>query len=153
MENRAKISMVDITEKPDVVRIAKAEGVITLKEQTVRAIREKRIKKGDVLTAAKLAAIHATKKTPDLVLLAHPIPITSVETSIELDEAQSTVKLVTEVHSIGKTGVELEAIMGVMAGLLTVFDMCKYLEKDAQGQYDVTEISDITVVEKIKESP
>ena len=153
MAENSRISMVDISGKPDVVRIAKAEGTITLKKKTIQTINEKRIKKGDVLTAAKLAAINAVKKTPDIVLLAHPIPITAVDVSLEVDEKRSTVKVVTEVQSIGKTGVELEAIMGVMAGLLTVFDMCKYLEKDEQGQYDTTCISDIEVIEKIKGQP
>lgn len=153
MSKDSKISMVDITTKPDVIRIAKAEGTITLKKKTLKAIEEKQIKKGDVLTAAKLAAINAVKKTPELVLLAHPIPITAIDVTAEIDEKQSTVKLATEVQSIGKTGVELEAIAGVMAGLLNIFDMCKYLEKDEQGQYDTTEISDIRVIEKVKERP
>lgn len=153
MDKDTNISMVDITAKPDVIRIAKAEGAITLKKKTLQTIREKRIKKGDVLTAAKLAAINAVKKTSDLILLAHPIPVTAVSVSLKIDEKQSAVKLTTEVQSIGKTGVELEAIMGVMAGLLTVFDMCKYLEKDEQGQYDTTKISDIRVVEKAKKRP
>jgi len=153
MEESSKISMIDITGKPEVARMAKAEGAITLKKKTLQAIKEKRIRKGDVLTAAKLAAINAVKKTPDIVLLAHPIPITAVDVSLEVDERLSTVKVVAEVQSIGKTGVELEAIMGVMAGLLTVFDMCKYLEKDERGQYDVTAISDIKVIEKVKGQP
>ncbi len=153
MNKDPKISMIDITAKPDVVRTAKAEGTILLKEKTLKAIKAKQIKKGDVLTTAKLAAINAVKKTPDIVLLAHPIPITAIDVTTELDEKQSKVKLTTEVQSIGKTGVELEAVAGTMAGLLNILDMCKYLEKDAQGQYDTTEISDIKIIEKTKSQP
>lgn len=144
------MSMVDITGKPEVVRVASAEGVIRLKRETVLAIKEKRIKKGDVFIAAKLAAINAVKKTPDLIFLAHPIPITDIDVSLEIDEKQPGVKAVVKVKSIGKTGVELEAVTGVMVALLTVFDMCKYLEKNERGQYDVTNISGIRVVKKIK---
>ncbi len=150
MSGETKVSMVDIAAKPDVIRVARAEGIITLKRKTLTAIKEKQIKKGDVLTTAKLSAINAVKKTPDTVFLAHPIPITSIDVDTEIDEDKSAVKLTTEVHSLGKTGVELEAIAGVMAGLLNIFDMCKYLEKDEQGQYDTTIISDIKVIEKIK---
>jgi cyclic pyranopterin phosphate synthase len=142
--------MVDITDKPEIVRVAKAEGTITLKPGTLRVILEKRVKKGDVLTAAKLAAINAVKKTSDLILLAHPILITGVNVWIEIDEGRADIKVITQVQSQGKTGVELEALLGVMAGLLTIFDMCKYLEKDTQGQYDGTTITNVRVIEKLK---
>ena len=143
--------MIDITQKPDVVRVAKAEGEIYLKKETIQAIKEKEIKKGDVFTAAELAAINAVKKTSELILLAHPIQITGIKVSLDLIEKQTSLKLRVEVRSIGKTGVEIEAIMGVMTGLLTVFDMCKYLEKDERGQYLKTNISNIRVIEKTKE--
>ena len=143
--------MIDITQKPDVVRVAKAEGEIHLKKETIQAIKEKEIKKGDVFTAAELAVINAVKKTSELILLAHPIQITGIKVSLDLIEKQTSLKLGVEVRSIGKTGVEIEAIMGVMTGLLTVFDMCKYLEKDERGQYLKTNISNIRVIEKTKE--
>jgi len=147
----SRIMMIDITQKPDVVRVAKAEGEIYLKKETIQAIKEKEIKKGDVFTAAELAAINAVKKTSELILLAHPIQITGIKVSLDLIEKQTSLKLRVEVRSIGKTGVEIEAIMGVMTGLLTVFDMCKYLEKDERGQYLKTNISNIRVIEKTKE--
>ena len=103
-----------------------------------------------MITAAKLAAVNAVRKTPELVFLAHPIPITNVNVSLEVDEERSTVRSRVKVKSVGKTGVELEAIIGVMASLLTVFDMCKYLEKNELGQYEVANISNIKVVEKVK---
>jgi cyclic pyranopterin phosphate synthase len=145
--------MVYITDKPINVRVAKAEGVITLNRETIQAIQDKRVKKGDVLAAAKLAAINAVKKTPDLILLAHPIPITGVNVEHELDKEKLLIKIIVTVQSEGKTGVELEALLGVMAGLLTIFDMCKYLEKDAQGQYDTATISNVRVIEKLKNPP
>jgi cyclic pyranopterin phosphate synthase len=145
-------SMVDITGKPDIIRKAIAEGTIKLKHETILAIEEDRIRKGNVRTAAELAGINGVKKTTDVILLAHLIPITSVNVSLQIDRKQSTVKATVEVKSIGKTGVELEAIMGVMMALLAIFDMCKYLEKDENGQYAVTRISDVRVVTKKKES-
>ncbi len=145
------ISMVDITGKPEVFRMAKAEGEIRLKSDTLEAIETKQIKKGDVFAAAQLAAINAAKRTSDLIFLAHPIPITDVKVSIEVDRRKSKVKLITEIRSMGKTGVEIEALMGVMVGLLTIFDMCKYIEKDEMGQYHTTDILNIRVVEKTKE--
>ena len=153
MKGESKISMVDISEKPDTVRVAKAKGKIRWKRSTITAVKEMKIKKGDVSSAAKLAAINAVKKTSDLIFLAHPIPIMDVEVTFDIDDEHSVVELETKVKSFGKTGVEIEALMGVMAGLLMVFDMCKYLEKDEFGQYLKTEILEIKVVEKRKELP
>ena len=153
MDTKSDLTMINISGKPDMIRIAKAEGSIRLKSKTLQAIEDKEIKKGDVFTAAKLAAINAVKKTSELIFLAHPIPITEVKVTLSIDKRRSSVKLVTEVQSIGKTGVELEALTGVAIGLLSVFDMCKYLEKDEKGQYGVTSISDIKVIKKVKENP
>ena len=147
---REKTSMVDVTEKPEVTRSATAVGVIQLKAETIKAISEKRMAKGDVLTTAELAAINAVKKTPDMVFLAHPIPITSVKTTLDVDAETATITATVTVQSLGRTGVEIEALMGVMTALLTVFDMCKYLEKDDAGQYPITRISDIKVLRKRK---
>ena len=150
MKKESRISMVDITEKKDVIRKAIAEGIITLKKETIQRIRNGQIKKGDVLSAAKLAAINGIKKTSDLILLAHPILITEIQVSIEINDDESHLKSTVTVRSLGKTGVELEAVMGVMISLLTIFDMCKYLEKNEKGQYGTTDISDIRVIEKLK---
>lgn len=147
---REKTSMVDVTEKPEVTRSATAVGMIQLKAETIKAISEKRMAKGDVLTTAELAAINAVKKTPDMVFLAHPIPITSVKTTLDVDAETATITATVTVQSLGRTGVEIEALMGVMTALLTVFDMCKYLEKDDAGQYPITRISDIKVLRKRK---
>lgn len=145
------VGMVDIGEKPIVRRSAKAEGFLRLKPETLKVVKEGKVKKGDIFTTSKLAAITAAKKTPELVLLAHPIPLTDVKVSLTIDEERSGMKATVEVKSIARTGVELEALLGVMACLLNVFDMCKYLEKDERGQYPATSFMDIRVVEKSKE--
>ncbi|MHA1754930.1 MAG: cyclic pyranopterin monophosphate synthase MoaC [Candidatus Odinarchaeia archaeon] len=151
MENE-KISMVDITEKPEVERIAIAEGSIKLKENTIFAIKNGEIKKGDPLINARYAAINAVKKTSSLIFLAHPIPITNVDVQFNVDYDTNIIKIIVTVKSIGKTGVELEALNGVMVGLLSIWDMVKYLEKDEKGQYPTTEIFGVRVIEKIKRS-
>ena len=140
--------MVDISGKEDVVRIAKAEGLIKLKEETLRAIREGKVPKGDVLSVAKVAGILAVKRTPELIPMCHPIPITSVE--IDFEFVNEGLKATCEVKSVGKTGVEMEALTGVSVALLTVWDMVKALEKDETGNYPHTRIEGIRVVEKIK---
>ena len=117
---REKTSMVDVTKKPEVTRSATAEGVIQLKAETIKAINEKRMAKGDVLTTAELAAINAVKKTSDMVFLAHPIPITAVKTTLDVDAETATITVTVTVQSLGRTGVEIEALMGVMTALLTV---------------------------------
>ncbi|MHA1230044.1 MAG: cyclic pyranopterin monophosphate synthase MoaC [Candidatus Helarchaeota archaeon] len=146
----SNISMIDISEKKDIIRIAIAEGKIYLKKDTIDKIKTKKIKKGDVLTAAELAAISAVKKTPDLVALAHPIPIMKTDVSFNFNEDENSIIAKVSVKSIAKTGVELEAITGVMIALLTIWDFTKYLEKDEAGQYPNTRISDIKVVKKLK---
>jgi cyclic pyranopterin phosphate synthase len=145
-----KISgMVDITDKPPVYRTATATGLIRLKESTVEAIRAGRVKKGDVLTVARLAAIMAVKDTPRLIPLCHPIPITGLDVDFEVEPGAVRVKVT--VTSVGRTGVEMEALAGVSAALLNVWDMVKYLEKDETGNYPSTEIEEILVVKKHKE--
>ncbi|MCS4540956.1 MAG: cyclic pyranopterin monophosphate synthase MoaC [Euryarchaeota archaeon] len=143
--------MVDISKKPDVIRIAKAQGSIKLKKETIEKVKAGKIEKGDVFTAAKLAAISATKKTSELLFLCHPLPITNVK--VDLNTAEEKITAEVEVSSIGKTGVEMEALVGVTTALLTVWDMVKQYEKDEKGQYPRTKIEDIKVVEKIKEIP
>jgi cyclic pyranopterin phosphate synthase len=145
-----KISgMVDITDKPPVYRTATATGLIRLKEATVEAIRAGHIKKGDVLTVARLAAIMAVKDTPRLIPLCHPIPITGLDVDFEIEFR--AVRARVTVTSTGRTGVEMEALAGVSVALLNVWDMVKYLEKDETGNYPSTEIEEILVVKKHKE--
>ncbi|MCK9442082.1 MAG: cyclic pyranopterin monophosphate synthase MoaC [Methanothrix sp.] len=141
--------MVDITGKPAVFRKATAAGSIRLQEATIEAIKSGQVKKGDVLTTARLAAILAVKDTPRLIPLCHPIPITSLEVNFEIEGGR--VRATVTVTSVGKTGVEMEALTGVAVALLNVWDMVKYLEKDETGNYPETEIDEIMVCEKRKE--
>lgn len=143
------VKMVEISGKDDVRRVARASGRIRLKEDTILRIREGKIEKGSVLTTAQVAAIAAVKKTPDLIPMCHQLQITGVDVDFEFHKAEIEAKV--EVRSIGKTGVEMEAITGVSVALLTIWDMVKAVEKDEKGQYPVTEIGRIKVVEKIKE--
>jgi cyclic pyranopterin phosphate synthase len=140
--------MVEITEKPPVGRRAVASGTIRLKETTIEAIKSGEVKKGDVLTVARVAAIQAVKETPRQIPMCHPIPITGVEVAFELLSGQ--VRATVVVTSVGKTGVEMEALAGVSAALLNVWDMVKSREKDETGNYPATRIEEIRVVEKRK---
>lgn len=143
--------MADISRKPPVLRTARAEGFLQLTPESLEAIKHGEVKKGDVFSVSKLAAILAAKRTPELVLLAHPIPITDVAVDLTVDENRVGVKAGVEVRSVARTGVELEALLGVMSCLLNVFDMCKYLEKDASGQYPLASFTEIRVAWKSKE--
>jgi cyclic pyranopterin phosphate synthase len=142
------VKMVDISKKEESYREAVAEGKIRLRPETIKAIRERRIEKGDVLATAGLAALNAVKKTSELLFHCHPLEITSVEPQFSLGE--DTITVLVKVKSTGKTGVEMEALTGVSVALLTIWDMVKALEKDEKGQYPFTYISDIRVVRKIK---
>jgi len=141
--------MVDVSSKPEVFREAVAEGFIKLKKETVRLIREGLVEKGDVLTISSVAALLAVKKTPELLPLTHNIPITHVSTSYEvLDEG---VRVTVTVRTTAKTGVEMEALAGATLALLNIWDMVKKYEKDEEGQYPETVISNVRVVRKTKE--
>jgi cyclic pyranopterin phosphate synthase len=141
--------MVDITSKPPVYRRATAAGSIRLKESTLQAVKRGEIKKGDPLATARLAAILAVKDTPRLIPLCHPIPITGLEVRFALEEMK--IKATVTVTSVGRTGVEMEALAGVAAALLNIWDIVKYLEKDESGNYPETAIEDVRVLEKRKE--
>jgi cyclic pyranopterin phosphate synthase len=140
--------MVDIGEKKVVRRKAVASGRIMLGKKSLDAIRSGTVRKGDVLEAAKISAIQAVKSTPDIVPYCHPIPIESVQ--VDFKVKKDSITCVVEVNAHYRTGVEMEALTGVSAALLTVWDMVKYLEKDEKGQYPSTRITDIKVVTKEK---
>lgn len=147
-ENEKLAGMVDVTNKAPAFRTATASGAIRLKRSTIEAIKEGRIKKGDVLTTARLAAILAVKDTPRIIPMCHNIPVTGLEVKFELEEER--VGVAVTVTSVGMTGVEMEALTGVAVALLNVWDMVKYLEKDETGNYPDTVIDDILVLEKRK---
>lgn len=143
------IKMVDITDKPIVKRIATASGKIVLKANTIERIKNNEIKKGDPLTVGKIAAINAIKQTPLLIPMCHQIPITTV--SFETEIAKNEITVYVTVIAEAKTGVEMEALVGVTTFLNVLWDMTKYLEKDSKGQYPTTKITDIRVLHKEKQ--
>jgi cyclic pyranopterin phosphate synthase len=145
---RDPIRMVDVSGKPVVHREAEAAGRIRLKKETVIAIREGTVEKGDPLAVAEVAAALAVKRTPEAIPLCHPVPITSADTRFELGEEH--VDVWCKVTADYRTGVEMEALSGVTAALLNIWDMVKYMEKDERGQYPETAIMDVRVVEKRK---
>ena len=146
-----EVRMVDVARKPVVLRVARARGKIVLTEESVRRLREGSVEKGDVFSVSKTAAILAVKRTSELLPLCHPIPVHHVEVSLEVVDDG----VVAEVSVTGeaKTGVEMEALVGVSVALLNVWDMVKRYEKDERGQYPTTRIEGISVVEKVKSPP
>jgi len=144
------MSMIDITDKPEVYREAIANGSIRLTRETVRLIKEGRIEKGDPLYAARIAGVLAAKKTSTLIPLCHPIPLTDVDVDVRVVD-DSTVEAESTVKTKAQTGVEMEALVATAVALLTVWDMTKKHEKDADGQYPHTAIQSIRVVRKLKE--
>ena len=121
--------MVDVTGKDATHRVARASGVIRMQPATLALIESGAAKKGDVLGVARIAAIQGAKRTADLVPLCHPLPITRVAVDFELDPAASSVRCTAQVETLGRTGVEMEALTAVQVGLLTVYDMCKAVDR------------------------
>jgi cyclic pyranopterin phosphate synthase len=143
--------IVDIGRKPSVARRAVAEGWVTLRPETLAAIVAGGVPKGDVREASTIAAIQAVKETPRLIPHCHPVPIESckVRWHVEGDRLGCEV----DVGAHYRTGIEMEALAGVSAGLLCAFDMVKSMEKDEAGQYPVARIDGLRVVEKHKANP
>jgi len=141
IDDSGRARMVDVGAKPDQLRIASAEGTISLQPETVRLIRENLIKKGDVLTVAEIAGIQAAKRTPELIPLCHPLMINQVTVTTALSDEGVAVR--SEVRCTGPTGVEMEALTAVSVGLLTIYDMCKAVDKTMR-------ITDIHLTEKSK---
>jgi cyclic pyranopterin phosphate synthase len=133
--------MVDVGAKAETHRIAVATGSIRMKPETLALILSGTAKKGDVLGIARIAAIMASKRTADLVPLCHPLALTRVAVDFTTDEANSTVHCRAQVETYGKTGVEMEALTAVQVGLLTVYDMCKAVDRGMV-------MTDIRVTEK-----
>ena len=121
--------MVDVASKDVTHRVARASGVIRMKPETFRLVAQGQAKKGDVLAVARIAAIQGAKRTADLVPLCHPLPITRVAVEFELDEPAGAVRCTAQVETLGRTGVEMEALTAVQVGLLTVYDMLKAADR------------------------
>ena len=143
------VQMVDVGAKPDTHRRAVARGEVHLTPATIEAIRGDEVGKGDVLATARVGAIQAVKHTWETIPLCHQIPITNVDTEFVVDDDRIT--LTVTVETTGKTGCEMEALEGVTTGLNVVWDMVKAAEKDADGNYPDTRITNVTVVEKRKQ--
>lgn len=133
--------MVDVSQKDITMRIAIAEGSIKVNQEVFRSIKEQTNKKGDVLAVARIAGIMAAKKTSDMIPLCHPLFITKVTIDFELDEDNYMIKAIATTKINGKTGVEMEALHAVSVTLLTIYDMCKAIDKSM-------EISDIRLLHK-----
>jgi cyclic pyranopterin phosphate synthase len=140
--------MVDISGKERVARKATAEGVVRLSARSIKAIKEGKVKKGDVLEVARVAAVAGVKNTPLMIPFCHTVPVEGVDVGFRF--LKDGVKVTCKVKARYRTGVEMEAIAGVVCALMTVWDMVKYLEKDKGGQYPRTRIEGVRVVEKRK---
>jgi cyclic pyranopterin phosphate synthase len=140
-DNTGKAVMVDVGEKDIQTRIARASGDISLSAETVKLIRKNLMKKGDVLTVAQVAGINAAKQTSDLIPLCHNIVLDNVKVDLSLGD--KCVTAVSEVRCTGRTGAEMEALTAVSVALLTVYDMCKAVDKKMK-------IGRISLTEKIK---
>lgn len=121
--------MVDITEKPDTHRRAVAKGLVRMQPSTLELIKKGQVSKGDVLSVAQLAGITAAKQTPNLIPLCHPILISEVRIEFDIDDKESTVAITATVYSTGKTGVEMEALTATAVAALTIYDMCKAVDR------------------------
>ena len=122
--------MVDINQKDSTVRVAIATGKIIMKQNTLKKILDLKIKKGDVLNVAKLAGIMAAKKTDQLIPLCHSIPLSYVNVDLEPNIEESSINITAEASLIGKTGVEMEALTAVSVAALTIYDMCKSIDRE-----------------------
>ncbi len=141
LDEKGRVRMVDVTEKPVTERRAVAYGEIRAATDTIRKISADEMGKGDVLTTAKIAGISAAKRTGDLIPMCHPIPLDHVEIDISLDEDAARIGILATALSSGKTGVEMEALTAVSVAALTIYDMCKAVDR-------TMEIASILLVEK-----
>jgi cyclic pyranopterin monophosphate synthase len=141
-DEKGKANMVDVGSKPMQVRTAVASGFIRLNSDTVALVRDNQLKKGDVLTIAEIAGIQAAKRTSDLIPLCHPLQITKAEVKAKLTE--EGVEVTATLRCIGQTGIEMEALTAVSVALLTVYDMCKAVDKEMV-------MENVKLLEKTKE--
>jgi len=134
LDEHGSARMVDVSYKPDTERIAIARGEVHMKKETLDLIRAGQIKKGDVLTIAQIAGITASKRTSDLIPLCHPLPLSKIDVDLALDDSLPGVVITATAKTIGKTGVEMEALTAVSVAALTVYDMAKAAEKTMKIQ-------------------
>ena len=140
-DSQGQAHMVDVAAKAETHRVARACGRIRMQAATFELIASGQARKGDVIGIARIAAIQGAKRTADLVPLCHPLPITRVAVEFELDRENSSVLCTAQVETVGRTGVEMEALTAVQVGLLTIYDMCKAVDRGMV-------MGDIRVLEK-----
>jgi cyclic pyranopterin phosphate synthase len=140
-DKSGRSKMVDVTDKSDTIREAVAQATVFMQKETLRRILDRQIEKGDVLGVAQTAGIMAAKKTAELIPMCHPLNITSVEMEFSPDETASRIEVRAQVKITGKTGVEMEALVAVSVACLTVYDMCKAIDRGIT-------ISDIKLLRK-----
>ena len=140
-DSTGQAHMVDVSAKAETHRVARASGVIRMQPATLALIQSGTAKKGDVIGIARIAAIQAAKRCSDLIPLCHPLPITRVTVDFNLDAASHSVTCAAQVETVGRTGVEMEALLAVQIGLLTIYDMCKAVDRGMV-------MGDIRVLEK-----
>jgi cyclic pyranopterin phosphate synthase len=128
-DEHGKARMVDVSAKAETDRVAVARGSVIMAPATLKLIQDGRAKKGDVLAVAQLAGIMAAKRTAELIPLCHPLPLTSVEVALECDPARHAVAITATCRTTGKTGVEMEALTAASVAALTVYDMCKSVDR------------------------
>lgn len=141
LDETGRARMVDVGHKPDTERTAMARGEVRMRPETLALIRQGALKKGDVLSVAQIAGVMAAKRTSELIPLCHPLPLTQILVDLELDDALPGVRISATVRTVGKTGVEMEALTAVSVAALTIYDMAKAAEKTMQ-------IQNIRLVEK-----
>ena len=128
-DKNGKAKMVDISDKEDTHRVAVARGDVAVNKETIEKIKAKEITKGDVLTVAKVAGISAAKRTAELIPMCHPILLTNISVDLQINEKVNLIEIESQVKTTGKTGAEMEALTAVYAAALTVYDMCKAVDK------------------------
>ena len=128
-DEQGNARMVDVSEKEITHRVAVAEGTISVSREVMDAIKGNKVKKGDVLTVSQVAGIMGTKRTSDLIPMCHPLSLTNASVVFEVDEDACEIKAICRAVTDGKTGVEMEALTGVSTALLTIYDMCKAIDK------------------------
>lgn len=129
IDEAGRARMVDVGAKDETEREGVAEAVVRMKPETLELIKAGRIKKGDVLAVAQVAGVMGAKRTPDLIPMCHPIAITGVDFTFEVNKPASTITIQAAVRTIGRTGVEMEALTAVATAALTIYDMCKAVDK------------------------
>jgi cyclic pyranopterin phosphate synthase len=129
VNNEGHVQMVDVTAKAQTIRKAKARGIVKMDSRTLKLIEKGQIAKGNVLTMAKIAGIMAAKKTGELIPLCHPLELTGIDINLNIDHKNSQIVIEAQVQIAGKTGVEMEALTAVSIAALTIYDMCKAVNK------------------------